>query len=77
MTRTERINKLANAIKAYRGSYNPETKKWIRPPQPDKRANVIKWLHSLAHHPNVITAELNIIDGFKNHDEFRNWIKKL
>ena len=84
MTRSERIHKLANAIKCYRGSYHPQTKKWISAPQPHKRADIIKWLESLRQFKHItgidqdqIQKDLASIDGFQNFDEFRNWISKL
>ena len=81
MTRDERIKKLANAIKLYRGIYNPTNGKWIRPPQPAKRADVVKWLESLRkfqHYPaepEVIIADMTKIDGFKTRPEYDAWIK--
>jgi hypothetical protein len=84
MTRSERINKLGNAIKLYRGIYNSETGKWIRPPQPNKRADVERWLNTLRigkyyHHPDKeqVVKDLARIDGFKTRTEYAEWIKTI
>lgn len=84
MTRSERINKLGNAIKIYRGIYNPESGKWIRPPRPQERENVIKWLRTLCRFEHVygvdealVQQHLKRIEGFKTRTEYADWVKKL
>ena len=84
MTRTERINKLGRAIITYRGSYNTATGKWINAPQIHKRDTIVKHLVAL-HRPHMsdaalkarITEDARAIDGFKNRDEYRDWIQAL
>jgi hypothetical protein len=75
MTRTERIRKLANAIREYRGSYDELTKKWIRAPRPDARARCIHWLQKLGI--EAVETNMAAIDGFKHNDEFQIYIKSL
>ena len=84
MTRNERIHKLANAIKEYRGTYDPRTGKWIWPPKIQKRPAIVKHLRALRERSLPTKAAIaqvaddaRAIDGFKTHDEFRNWIKAL
>ena len=75
MTRNERILKLSRAIKAYRGVFHPVSKKWLRPPQKDKRLNIVAWLQKL-HRPDI-DGDLVAIDGFKSFAEFHEWLGKL
>ena len=71
MTRTERIKKLANAVKAYRGACHVVTlggdaaAKWIRAPQPDRRFEVVKWLNRLGRTPEQINADAVAIELYK------------
>lgn len=73
LTRAERIGKLARAIWDYRGRYNGNTSKWIKPPQPKAGVRVRKWLESLG----VVDIEVAMkrIDGFKSQEEFRAFLK--
>ena len=74
MTRNQRIAKLANAIREYRGRWNPKTKKWVQPPNPSKKSNIVRWACELGlHAPMVI---LNA-DNFATMDEFNRWIKDI
>jgi hypothetical protein len=76
MTRCERIKKLANAVKAYRGSYNPRTGKWISPPQLHRRDDVVKWLKSLRTEEQI-WDDLKQIVAFKAISEFDKWIATI
>ena len=85
MTRNERIHKLSNAIKEYRGTFDPRTGKWIWPPKIQKRAVIVKW-HRTLREPTAPSRQAAIeqvakdaaaIDGFKTYDEFRAWIKNF
>jgi hypothetical protein len=79
MTRTERIRKLGNAIRAYRGVTNRvfsagEHVSWQI--APDRRAlmRVHKWLLAL----NLdFDTNIKIINGFKTFGEFDEWLNKL
>lgn len=82
MTRAEKIKKLANAIKEYRGSYrkeptkdNPDAVKWIRGPKPHEIIRVKLWLSKLR--VNVTPELISRIDGFKSKDEFFSFLQEL
>lgn len=74
MTRTERIRKLANAIKDYRGSYNKNTGAWIRPPDHMALARVTCWLKRLDRN---IPVDLDRIDKFVSHSDMVKFLKEL
>lgn len=74
MTRTEKFAKLGNAVRDYRGGYNPETGKWRAPPQPNAIARVHRWLRALGIEPVTVMEK---IDGFKTKDEFRAWLQTI
>ena len=83
MTRTEKINKLSNAIKDYRGVFEAQTGKWIRPPQVHKRSAITKWLLALRRSTlseksarEQVCADAKAIDGFRTYEEFNHWIAK-
>ncbi len=74
MTRSQKISKLANAIRSYRGLYHANTKEWIHYPQ-QKSANRVRiWLERLQID---FEEAFRKIDGFKNLDEFRAWLNSL
>lgn len=80
MTRTEKIRKLANAVKAYKGAYNVTTLdekariKWLRSPQIDKRKPIVKWLLALGRTHAQIEQDAKTIDGLQNREQFHNWL---
>ena len=78
MTRIQKISKLANAIRAYRGMFRPcrsgSKKSWIRNPQPSVRKRIVLWLERL--HLDVAESLLKI-DGFESFDEMRSWLNSL
>lgn len=74
MTRSEKIQKLANAVKDYLGSYGADTGIWIRAPKPKEIERVKRWLDRLAI-PE--TEALAVIHEFHNVVEFHAWIKTL
>lgn len=79
MTRTEKVMKLGNAIRDYRGAHinnsDPHADKvWIYPPKPMEKPRVIRAIQRL----NLNVPEtLMLIDGFKKLSEFRQWIQSL
>ena len=77
MTRSEKLNKLGNAVKAYRGSYDPASKRWIFPPNPAKRKNIVAWLTRLGRNHAQIESDALKIDGFKNRTEFYQWLASV
>lgn len=74
MTRTEKITKLANAIRDYRGAFHADTGVWIRGPQYMAASRVIRWLERLG-----VNAKdgMEAINGFRTLDQFRAWMKQL
>lgn len=75
MNRAEKIKKLANAIRAWRGL--ARNGKFIHAPQPAAAIRAVKWLESLGHSAPVIQTEINLIASFKTVDEFEAWMRKL
>jgi len=82
MTRAEKIQKLANAIRAFRGlreagvsADKPGT--WILPPQRHKAHAVVRWLDRLGFTPDQIRAEMEKIVGFRNKIAFGAWLRQL
>lgn len=74
MTRTQKIRKLASAIKDYRGAYNPGTGKWIRGPQPSALPRITAWLSRL---DADIPSALAKIDGFETQDDCSLFLLEL
>lgn len=73
MSNGEKIKKLANAIKRYRGAYNSRTKVWIRRPEQGARSAVVICLERLGLTEN----EMALIDGFASFDQFYQWLEGL
>jgi len=74
MTRTDKILKLANAIRQYRGVYITETKKWKRPPVKSALKRVVRWMTELGLDP---VKEMTAVDGFGTFDNMDKWIKGI
>lgn len=74
MTRNAKIAKLANAIRDYRGAYNPTTMVWRVRPIPTAKGRVEKWLGELGLD---VATTMPIIDGFETKGQFREWLAKL
>jgi hypothetical protein len=75
VTRNERINKLGNAIKRYRGRCimrDGEIQKWVTAPQSKSAKDVRRWAAILKLDPD---ATIRTVDGFKSFDEMRAWIR--
>ena len=85
MTRNAKIQKLANAVKAYRGANtvivnetNGTVKtKWLISPQCGKRTAIVKWLKALGRDNHQIEQDAIQIDGFKTRAQFESWIQSL
>lgn len=75
MSRAEKIKKLGNAIRAFRGS--TFGKKWIRTPQPHRAHQVVKWLDALGHQPELIKAEMERICAFESRTQCDAWLSEL
>ncbi len=80
MTRSERIRKLASAIKDYRGAYvegsNPP--KWIRRPDLTVKFRIEGWLKRLGiRKQSDHLIAFRDIDAFKSHAEMNAWLESL
>lgn len=74
MSRNERKKQLAEAVRAYRGTFDPETKRWFAPPQPRALARVERLLTKLQV---AVKENVTKIDGFKSTDEMAAWLAAL
>lgn len=74
MNHNEKVAKLGNAIREYRGSYDSKTKKWIRPENKGALTRVKTWLSRIGRSQDQIPKDVERIDGFAHTDEFRQWI---
>jgi hypothetical protein len=72
LTREQKKKKLGNAIKEYRGS--TVDGKWVQHPRPAARLRIHHWLEALGLD---VAGSLTMIDNFKTHQEYRDWIKQL
>ena len=83
MTRSQKLRKLALAVKAYKGAYNAvvvgdqAAVRWIRSPQHDKRMAIVRWLTALGRTHDQIDRDARAIDGLKNHEQFFAWLAKV
>jgi hypothetical protein len=75
MNRNEKLRKLGNAIREYRGRWNSVTGKWINPPKPEKEERIFHWLTQL-NVPEPIPAMADIQE-FKTFEEMRAWMNTL
>lgn len=72
MSRTEKLSKLANAVRDYRGATN--NAQWQRPPKHAEIERVKRWLRRL---DLDVDACLTRINNFTTCDEFDRWMKSL
>jgi hypothetical protein len=81
MTRSQRIQKLANAIKAYRGlSLTPVGAVEVKckyKPQINRRADIVRHLLELGRTHEEIEVDAQTIDSFQHVDQFTKWIRSL
>ena len=81
MSRNEKLHKLANAIREFRGAHEPKPTKanplgirWRRAPNPMAEIRVRTWLDRL----DIETpANLERIRNFKILDDMNDWIRSL
>ena len=74
MSRTEKLAKLRNAIRSYRGLKSTTTGKWQQPPNPSAKLAIKKWAEALGR---PVEETINKIDSFKLVSEFNAWISSL
>lgn len=75
MTRAEKIKKLANAIKEYRGSTDGVGGPWIRHPKPSALSRVISWLQKLGVEPT--SDVIHRIDKFATPKDFYGFLEEV
>ena len=75
MSRVEKIKKLGNAIREFRGLKHGN--QFICTAKPRASLRIVKWLRALGHDERLICAEIQIIKGFKTTAEFHAWIRDL
>jgi hypothetical protein len=75
MSKIEKIRKLSNAIRRFRGL--SQNGKFIHAPQSNAAIDVVKWLDRLGHPAEIIRGEIQLIAGFKKITEFEAWIREL
>lgn len=74
MTRAEKIHKLSNAIRDYRGAFHADSGIWIRTPKIAAAARVQQWMGNLG----IFTSEnWRAVCEFRNVNEFREWLKGI
>lgn len=74
MTKAEKINKLAGAVKDYRGTTTIDGNHWIRTPKPKAWRRIERWLTELGRDP---AQERATIDAFKHRDEMDAWLRGM
>lgn len=80
MTRSEKIHKLSNAIRSYRGRTSTpagtpnDQVKWVTPPKPKELERVKIWLTRLGLN---VEDSVKAIDGFKHLGEFWKWVEGI
>ena len=75
MSRAEKIRKLVNAIKNFRGCKVGE--KFVRAPQPHAAHRVVKWLDALGFDVEEIKAHMVVICTLESYEQFYAWVKTL
>lgn len=78
MTRNDKLRKLANAVRAYRGvtDSQPGAKQihWRHTPQPSRQAAVCRWLDALGLDPRI---HLPTINAFSTYEQFDRYLAEL
>lgn len=72
MSRNEKIQKLANAIKEFKGARHGDT--WIRTPKPSARDRILHWIKELDLEEWPTIASIN---SFSTIEQFNRWISTL
>ena len=74
MTREQKKNKLGNAVREYRGSYDEKSGEWHRLPKKGAEKRIIRWLEALGLEVDV---NLDLIDGFEHYNQFLKWMRSI
>ena len=73
MSRQEKLHKLANAVRDFRGA--SVNGKYIRTPKPKAVFRVVAWLDRLGNSAEKVKDKLALIASFKAVDDFEAWIR--
>lgn len=73
MSRNLKLGKLSNAVRDWRGKYDAQRERWIKPPQPQAVQRVARWMVELGMDAR---ATLQKVAAFKTYQEFNAWLAK-
>lgn len=71
MSRNDKLHKLGNAVREWRGRYDARKKRWLVPPKESARERVIRWLTDLGLD---VLPSLAFLAKVKTEREFNAWI---
>jgi hypothetical protein len=78
MSKTDKIRKLANAIRRYRGVTSTPADavkpKWRHAPCRSAEIDCKRWLEELCLD---VPKSMTVIESFNNFEEFNTWLKRL
>lgn len=81
MSRADKIRKLCNAIRMYRGATatapDADKVKWVRTPQPSQLNKIEELLMALGLNTDERGIAIGEIDAFKYRSDFEEWIKEF
>lgn len=79
MTRIQKLNKLSNAIRRYKGLFrwvtkdDQQTKHWIHAPQPKAAVDIVKWSDALGLGDDILIK----VDSVQTTAEYEKFIREL
>lgn len=74
MTKSEKLRKLGNAVRDYRGMCSSDYTVWKQRPKTSALARVTQWLVALKMD---VPTSIAYIDNCQTWEQFRGWIGKL
>lgn len=74
MTHAQKIRKLANAIREYRGAKTSDMTTWVHLPKP---GNIDRVRYALQRLGQNTDENIKLIDGFQRESEFLVWLNTL
>lgn len=77
MSREDKIKKLSNAIRAYKGTKHSVGGGYVIQPQKGKNIQIMGLLAELGFDGQKQLKALKEIDDFKTYDDFHSWINEL
>jgi hypothetical protein len=70
MSKNEKICKLFNAVKQWRGVKNGKTGKWIKMPVTKAKARVERWMGEL----RIPLSKIEELASMKTYGDFKVWL---